>query len=177
VTIVRNNHADDDKREIKEKVNQKILNFISYKLRSEREISERLNRYLEKYKKINKSQKEEIKVELLEKLREVNIINDHYFAKSFVMQKIKSPKPASRMQTRQFLMKKGVPRSIISQALKIYTDDQEDQKITKAAKKKLSSLKNFNKLQKKKKLYNYLAGKGYPFARIRSIVDRIIEVA
>lgn len=172
----KSSRPDDIDQAIKEKVNLKILNFISYKIRSEREISDRLSQYLYRYKKMKKSQKDEIKAEIMAKLEEINLINDVYFAKSFVYQKVKSPKPASRMQIKQFLMRKGVSVKIINEALKLYTDDEEDQKITKDAKKKSATLKKFNKMQKKKKLYDYLARKGYPFAKIRSVVDRIIEV-
>lgn len=172
----KSSRPDDIDQAIKEKVNLKILNFISYKIRSEREISDRLSQYLYRYKKMKKSQKDEIKAEIMAKLEEINLINDVYFAKSFVYQKVKSPKPASRMQIKQFLMRKGVSVKIINEALKLYTDDEEDQKITKDAKKKFAALKNLNNIQKKKKLYDYLARKGYPFAKIRSVVDRIIEV-
>jgi len=174
--MVGSNYPDYIDQAIKEKVNQKILNFISYKLRSEREISDRLSQYLKRYKKVKKSQKDHIKAELMAKLEEINLINDVYFAESFVTQKIRSPKPASRMQIKQFLMKKGVSGKIISTVLRLYTDDEEDQKISKDAKKKLSTLKKLSKLQKKKRLYDYLARKGYPFTKIRSLVDRIIEV-
>jgi len=174
---VKASHTDDIDTLIKEKVNQKILNFISYKLRSEKEISNRLTQYLQRYKKIKKSQKDKIRLELMERLEEINLINDDYFAENFVTQKINSPKPASRMQIKQFLIKKGVPGKIITKALKLYTDDEEDRKIIKDARKKLITLKKLTKLQKKKRLYNYLAGKGYPFVKVRSVVDRIIEVA
>ncbi len=105
----KSSHPDDIDQAIKEKVNLKILNFISYKIRSEREISDRLSQYLYRYKKMKKSQKDEIKAEIMAKLEEINLINDIYFAESFVSQKVNSPKPASRMKIKQFLMRKEFP--------------------------------------------------------------------
>jgi len=160
--------------EIKDRVNQKLLNFISYKLRSEQEITQRLNSYLSRYKSLSKKDKDELMAELLENLRRNRLLDDAYFSQSFVLQKINSPKPASRQQMKKFLYNKGIPKDLIDEALKLYSSQQEEVKLDQEARKKLSFLRGLQPLQKKKKLYDYLARKGYSYNKIRTAVDRVM---
>ncbi len=167
---------DDVSSKIKEIITLKIINFISYKPRSQKEISDRLDKYLGRYKKINSQEKTTLRDDVLKHLQEVNLVDDDYFAQTFVAQKLRSPKPESKIKIRQFLMRKGVPTTIIDKAMKAYSDETEEEKMIKDARKKLSTLRNTPPLRKRKKLYEYLARKGYPFSRIRAIVDRELEV-
>lgn len=167
---------DDTTLKLEEKVRKKIFNFVSYKLRSAKEISDRLDRYLSKYKNVNDKQKQNVKDTLTQDLKEMKLIDDDVFAQSFVAQKLRSRKPTSKFKVKQFLIKKGIPSGIIDNALIKFTSEVEGEKILQDARKKLSSLKKLPKLQKKKKLYDYLSRKGYPFDQIRSIVDRVLEV-
>ena len=163
-------------QDIKGKVHAKVLNFLSYKLRSESEVSDKLEQCLRKYKSISKSEKEEISDEIIENLRKVDLLDDDVFTTSFVNEKIRSPKPVSKWHIKRFLIKKGVQEKVIERALKAYSKEVEIDKISQDARKKFSSLGKLDKLKQKKRLYDYLGRKGYPYDKIRFVVDSLCNV-
>ena len=163
-------------QDIKDRVHTKILNFLSYKLRSETEVSDKLEQYLRRYKSISRSDKKDIREGIVKNLKKVNLLNDDTFTSAFVNEKIKSPKAVSKWQIKRFLIKKGVHEKVIENALKAYSKEVEVDKITQDARKKFSSLRKLDKLQQKKRLYNYLGRKGYPYDKIRSVVDSMCNV-
>jgi len=162
--------------EILIEVKSKVFNFLSHKQRSRKEIDGRIEYYFRRYDNLGSSQKEEIKAEIIESLENNALIDDDDYAISLVNEKINSSKPMSKLKIRQFLMKKGIDRAVIDNALEIYTEDKEVEKIMQDALKKVSSIKETNKLKKKKKLLSYLAQKGYPYSKIYSVVDRVLDV-
>ncbi|MFH1899055.1 MAG: regulatory protein RecX [Patescibacteria group bacterium] len=164
---------DSKVEEIFEKVYFKILNFISYNLRSEKEVSDRLTKYLSRYR-ISSSEKNDLSAKLTSKLEESGYLDDLNFAFSYIKSVSDSKKPISKRKITHFLMKKGVPRDIMSDALNSLPADFSRNNAVKDAEKKLRLLGNIDGFSKKRKLYEYLFRKGYDSGTISSVVDTLL---
>lgn len=164
---------DSRAEEIFEKVYFKILNFISYNLRSEKEVSDRLTKYLSKYR-ISSSEKDNLSAKLTSKLEESGYLNDSNFAFSYVKSVSDSKKPVSKRKITHFLMKKGISKDIISDAINTLPEEFSRNNAMKDAEKKLRLLGNIDGFSKKRKLYDYLFRKGYDSGTISSVVDTLL---
>lgn len=164
---------DSKAEEIFEKVYFKILNFISYNLRSEKEVSDRLTKYLSKYH-ISSSEKDELSTKLTSKLDESGYLDDSNFAFTYIKSVSDSKKPVSKRKITHFLMKKGVSKDIMSDALDSLPAEFSHNNATKDAEKKLRLLGNIDEFSKKRKLYDYLYRKGYDSGTISSVVDTLL---
>ena len=160
-------------QEIFEKVYFKVLNFISYNLRSEKEISDRLSKYLSKYR-INSSEKNKLALRVTSKLEESGYLNDSTFSFSYIKSVSDSRKPISKRKIIHFLMKRGVSKNIISDAINTLPQEFSHDNAIKEAEKKLRLLGNIDEFSKKRKLYDYLFRKGYDSEVISSVVDTLL---
>jgi regulatory protein len=164
---------DSKAEEIFEKVYFKILNFISYNLRSEKEVSDRLTKYLTKYH-TNPKEKDALFSKLTVKLEEGGYLNDSNFASLYIKSVSDSRKAVSKRKITHFLMKKGVSKDIISNVLNSLPTDFSLNNAKKDAEKKLRLLGNIDEFSKKRKLYDYLYRKGYDSGTISSVVDTLL---
>lgn len=164
---------DSRAEEIFEKVYFKILNFISYNLRSEKEVSDRLTKYLSKYH-ISSSEKNDLSAKLTSKLEESGYLDDSNFAFSYVKSVSDSRKPISKRKITHFLMKKGISKDMISNAISTLPEEFSHNNAMKDAEKKLRLLGNIDGFSKKRKLYDYLFRKGYDSGTISSVVDTLL---
>lgn len=90
-----------------EKILGKILNFLSYRPRSEKEVVDRLKKYQVEVGEISN---------LLAKLRSLGYLDDLAFAKWFVASR-RSSKPRSTRHLSSELYAKGIGRDIIAEVL------------------------------------------------------------
>lgn len=164
---------DSKAEEIFEKVYFKILNFISYNLRSEKDISDRLTKYLSKYR-IKTSDKDNLFSKIISKLKENGYLNDLNFASLYIKSVSDSRKPISKRKVTYFLVKKGVSKDIINEAVNFLPNDFSRNNAIKEAEKKLRLLGNVDEFSKKRKLYDYLFRKGYDSQTISSVVDTLL---
>jgi len=164
---------DSKVEEIFENVYFKILNFISYNLRSEKEVADRLTKYLSKYH-ISPSEKNDLSAKLTSKLEESGYLDDLNFAFSYIKSVSDSKKPTSKRKIMHFLVKKGVSRDIMSDALNSLPADFSHSNAVKDAEKKLRLLGNIDEFSKKRKLYDYLFRKGYDSGTISFVVDTLL---
>jgi len=169
---VKKNNLEEILLEVKDK----ILNFLSIKPRTEKEIDGRLDYYLRKYQDLDENQVEDIKYELFDILTKSRLIDDKKYAAAFVKEKIDSPKTISKLKVKQFLLKKGVSENNIEDALMLFSDELEEENMKKDAEKKLSLLRESNFTKKKSKLISFLASKGYPYQKIYAVVDIVLGV-
>jgi len=159
--------------EIYEKVYFKMLNFISYRIRSEKEISDRLDKYLSKYR-YSQDEIEDIRSHTVSKLEDAGYLNDTEFASSYIKGLVSSKKPVSQMKIFQFLLKKGVSKDTINEALKYLPLDFLFENALKDGEKKIRLMRGVDKYTSKRKLSEYLYRKGYPFETIHSVIDSLL---
>jgi SOS response regulatory protein OraA/RecX len=158
-----------------QKVFFKILNFVSYKPRTEKEISDRLKRYLN-VERISGEEKEELNEKILTQLKDDKYIDDKKTAKLYLESYLGSQKPRSINRFKQALKKKGFKEVDISDLTFAIPADHEENRALAEAKKRLSRLRNDTKFIRKAKLTNFLYSKGYSANTIKSVVDTLLSL-
>ncbi len=139
------------------------LKLISARSYSEKQIAEKL---------IKKGFSTEDIGKTVKKLKEYDYINDESFAKRFIENGKR--KLIGRIKLSYELYKKGLNKSLIDKVSEMfYTEDEEHDIAIKAMDKKKVSLIKYreNKLMFKKKLYNFLQGRGFSSNIIEDILN------
>ena len=158
-----------------QKVFLKILNFVSYKPRTEKEISERLKRYVNS-ERVSDKEAEELIKNISTQLEADGYINDKKTAKLYLESYLTSPKSQSINKFKQNLKKKGFKEMDIEMLTSNIPNRQEKESALNDAKKKLNRLGNEAFFIKKAKLSNFLYSKGYSSDTIKSVVDTLLPV-
>lgn len=141
---------------------QRALNFLSYRPRSEKEVRQNL-------KKHNYDQA--VIDEIIERLVRGRLVDDAYFAELWVENRSEFRPRGSRM-LRVELRQKGVPDRMIEQAL---SNLDELNLAIKAAQKKSHRFKNLEQDEFRKKMYGFLARRGFHYEVIAEVVATIWE--
>jgi len=143
---------------------RKIRQYCSYQERSHAEVKEKLYGY-----GLYKTEVEE----LLSRLIEDNYLNEERFAVAFAGGKFRM-KQWGRSKIRYELKQKQVSDYCIKKALASIDSDDYEKTLRALSAKKLAELKSEkNIFTKKKKLQNYLIGKGYEFELVSGCVNDI----
>lgn len=136
------------------KIFAKIINYLSYRPRSVKEVRDRLNQYLG----LDSSKDKEL---LVAKLTKLGYLNDEKFATWFAESR-RTHRPRSRRQLASELFAKGISRTIIEQVLNSLSDDREA----------LSRLIIKKSSLDKPHLLAYLARKGFYYSLIKEELDK-----
>jgi len=158
-----------------ERLLNKVLNFLSFRPRSEREVR---NHLIRKGKLAEvKSDQEKIQHtqsvdKVINKLKKLNQINDDEFAIWWVRQR-RDFRPVSDVFMKRELLAKGIDKEIIDKHL---TKDPEFQTeiALKAAQKKIKSYRNLEKREVKTKLSQFLARRGFEWELVKKTVDTLV---
>lgn len=136
--------------------------LLSIRLRSEKELK---NRLFEK-----KFDPDTIK-SIIEELKNRNLIDDLKFARLWIQSRMDS-NPKGNMLLKKELCGKGISSTIIEKAL----SEREETEIGVAntiAEKKLKSLKGLPEEKVRKRLFDYLARRGFSFSVIGEILGEV----
>ena len=140
-------------------VYNKVLNLISKKIRSEKEINEFLDKYdVDKNKIINK-------------LKSINLINDKLFAKAYISDKINLSNEGID-KIKNDLLKHNIDLNIIEEELSKIDNDLINKKIKKLINKKIKNSK-YTGYKLKYKVVNELINLGYDKYTIIEIYDSL----
>jgi|GEM_PF-276368 len=141
---------------------RKVLGFLSYRSRSQKEIID----YLKK-KQID----EDICYEIIEKLETLGYIDDLKFAVQFIQYKMRQ-KPIGIMLLKKDLYQKGISGDICDEALeKTGAKNIDFDRLIEFAQKKYDSI--LNKKDPLQKLFRFLAGRGFLSADIQVVIKEI----
>ena len=140
----------------RERANQLAINFISYRPRSSKEVIDRLTR---------KGFEAEIAHDVVERLRELKLLNDLEFARMFVRDKLRG-KPMGRALLKRKLLEKGISFQASERVVKEYVTDESEHEAARAlaTRKFRMSRTRFSKLEPaacQKKLADYLLNRGF----------------
>jgi regulatory protein len=146
---------------------QKALNYafllLKFRLRSEKELYERLRK-----KKFD----ERIIRNALSFLKEKGFINDNYFAKAWIEWRIK--KPLGIRKIKEELKLKGIDKEIIdSQIRKIKEIYREEDIVSKLAGLRISKLKGVEPYKAKQRVYAYLIRRGFSPDIVMDVVSQL----
>ncbi|MGA3243356.1 MAG: RecX family transcriptional regulator [Bacteroidota bacterium] len=140
----------------RERAHQIAVNFISYRPRSSKEVTDKLTR---------KGFAADLVREAVERLRELMLINDLEFARMFIRDKLRG-KPMGRALLRRKLLDKGISFQAAERVLKEYVTDESEQEAARAlaARKLKMSRARFSDLEpavRQKRLADYLLNRGF----------------
>ena len=140
-------------------VYNKVLNLISKKIRSEKEINEFLDKY-----DVDKNK-------IITKLKSINLINDNLFVKAYISDKINLTNDGID-KIKNDLLKHNIDLNIIEQELSKIDDNIIDKKIEKIINKKVKNSK-YTGLKLKNKIVYDLINLGYNKSKIIEIYDKM----
>jgi regulatory protein len=153
---------------------QKVLNFLSYRPRSEKEVIDYLKKRLYKLKKSAPGLENKAMDKVLKKLYKNNLLDDMQFARWWVEQRLNF-KHKGKGMIKLELYKKGIDRKIVEKVL-ARIDDAKLKSMAQAITGK--KIKLYNKLPEfklKKKLYEHLKRRGFSYKIIKSVIDEALE--
>ncbi|MBI4549346.1 MAG: regulatory protein RecX [Candidatus Omnitrophica bacterium] len=110
--------------------------------------------------------------EVVARLKENKLLDDSDFAREFVTEKM-SRGSAGRLKLTAALRQKGISESIVKKTVAELDPEAEYQAALNLALHKAESLGGMERVRKQKKIYDYLARKGYRFSLCRDIVRKI----
>ena len=144
----------------------RALNMLAFRARSSRELARSLVRKGEEQPDVDWA---------LARLTEQGLLDDEAFARSFARAKVVGGKQ-SRRRVQQDLARKGVARAVSDEAIDtVFEEEAVDQRaiVEEAARKKLRSLAGLDPAVQRRRLYGFLARRGYELDDIRSALDAI----
>lgn len=145
------------------KLYDKIIRFATLRPRSRKEIERWFNKH-----KVYKN----IRVELVKKLEKLELVGDEEFAKWWIEQRL-AFKPRGKKALFSELMMKGVDRKTIENALS-KTELNESDNAKKLLEKKSYKWRRYKGWDKRKKMRDFLARKGFSWDVIKEAVDSVI---
>jgi regulatory protein len=150
-----------------EKAKVAAFRLLSYRIRSCKEITDRL-----KGKGFSKSTINTV----IRDLKRINYLNDYKFAKEFVESRL-IHNPKGKKLLRYELLQKGVDNKIIDKVIgeKISAGDEEN--IARLlAEKVWKKKKNIEEIKRKAQTYNYLTRRGFPVSLVAKILEELKEL-
>lgn len=150
------------------KTYDRALNMLAFRGRASRELARSLER---------KGEPRELVSRAIERLTEQGLLDDSAFAESFTRAKVLGAQQ-SRRRVQQDLARKGVARDVSDAAIAtVFEEEQVDQRqiVEQAARKKLASLRKLDPVVRRRRLYAFLARRGYDGDDIRAAMDAVGE--
>jgi regulatory protein len=150
--------------------------FVSFRLRSVKEIRE----YLSRRSKKAKTEDTKVIEDVFGRLKELGYVDDRKFAEWFIHSR-QSTKPKGQRLIRQELYSKGVDRDIVDELFAVRASPDEGDSAGRteldsariAVRKKVQLWKNLPDIDMKRKIYGFLLRRGFS----SNIVSRIIDEA
>jgi regulatory protein len=144
----------------------RALNMLAFRARSSSELARSLQRKGEERPHVDWA---------LARLEEQGLLDDAAFARSFARSKVVDGKQ-SRRRVQQDLARKGVSRRLTDEAIDtVFEEEAVDQRaiVEEAARKKLRTLAGLEPAVQRRRLYGFLARRGYEIDDIRSVLSAI----
>jgi regulatory protein len=148
--------------DVREVAYQRALKFLEYRPRTEEEIRRNLRKH---------EVPEEVIQDTVARLQRANLINDLRFAQNWVENR-SDRRPRGRRALAYELRQKGVNRQAIERALE---DVDEDRLAYRAAIQQSRKFKKLDQQEFRRKLYGYLARRGFSYAVSAPVVSQVWE--
>jgi len=142
----------------------RALNMLAFRARSSQELARSLVRKGEEKAHVDWA---------IARLQEQGLIDDAAFARAYTRSRVVGGKQ-SRRRVEQDLARKGVSRSMAGEAIDhVFEEEAVDQRsiVEEAARKKLRSLSGLEPAVQRRRLYAFLARRGYDLDDIRAAVE------
>lgn len=149
-----------------EKLVNAAIRFISFRPRSQKELSVFLNSKLTRWKVSGAG----LIAKVIVRMEELGYVDDRKFAAWWVDQRT-AFRPKGNRVIELELMRKGVPRAIIASILASRGSQSLLDAAYRAVAKKLPIWAKLPPLERKKKLYDYLGRRGFDADTIARVID------
>jgi regulatory protein len=150
-----------------EKLYNKVIHFLSYRPRSEKEIKDYLKGKL--HSEESKEQHQKILEKVIVKLKRQGLVNDKQFTSWWIAQR-QQFRPKSKRLLMLELRQKGIDLELIKDEL---TKVNEFDAALKLVKKKMKSYQKLESREIKQKLRGLLSRRGFAWDTIKSVVDEL----
>lgn len=141
----------------------KALQFLSFQMRSEQEVKDKL---------LAQEFGEAVILEAIQKLYHYKFLDDAAYSVALLETKKKTQKKGPRAIA-QDLHKKGIDKELQQQVLDSYSEEEQRAIAMQLAEKVVRSEKKKTPVQLKQKIQDLLLRKGYSFAIITSVLENI----
>ena len=141
----------------------RALNMLAFRARSSRELARSLVKKGEERSHVDWA---------IARLQEQGLLDDAAFARAFTRSKVVGGKQ-SRRRVEQDLARKGVSRTVAGEAIEdVFEEEAIDQRaiVEEAARRKLRSLSGLDPAVQRRRLYAFLARRGYDLDDIRAAI-------
>lgn len=140
--------------------------YVSFRPRSEKEITDFLQKKLHTWHTTAPT----VFAKVIDRLRELGYMDDRKFIAWWVEQR-NVHRPKGKRVIIQELQQKGIHKSVIEEVLTESPDGSDQTELAKqAVSKKLDLWQKLPKLDKKRKIYDYLTRRGFSFDTIRDVI-------
>ena len=146
----------------------RALNLLAFQARSARDLRRRL---------VQKGEPAEHVDRAIERLTAQGLLDDAQFARQLARSKVAS-QGASRRRLQQEMFKRGVAREVADEAIaEVYEDEQVDEGVLveEVARKKVRSLAGLDPEARRRRLYAFLARRGYEGEAIRRAMRAVLD--
>lgn len=150
------------------KTYDRALNMLAFRARSARELQRQL---------VRKGEDPAHVATAIERLLAVGLLNDAEYARQFARSKVTGA-GFSKRRLEAELFRKGVPRQVAGGAIgDVFADEAVDEGaiLDGVVRKKLRSLSKLDSETRKRRLYAFLARRGYPSEEIRRAIGRVAD--
>jgi regulatory protein len=148
--------------EVKKESKDAALKFLSYRMRSEKEVRDKLRK---------KEFAGEIIDEVIKDLKRVNLLDDYEFASAWIRDRI-SDKPRGKTLLKQELWKKGIKKEIIEKVLREYFEDEEEELnlAKQLLEKRKKRYENLEKNVAKRRIMSFLLRRGFSYETVKEVL-------
>ncbi|WP_368652706.1 recombination regulator RecX [Ornithinibacillus sp. 4-3] len=143
----------------------KVIYFLSFRMRSEKEILDYLKRH---------EVEEEQIASIMSKLTEQNLIDDFAFAKMFVQTRMNTSTKGP-VFIKNELRQKGIKDSIITEAIQLFEQEEQLDKVRKIVKKRLKQTGKQSFRKQIQSIQIYLLRSGFSSDIISEVIKQLEE--
>ena len=140
----------------------KALKFSTNKVRCKTEVEKYINRFILTDKE---------KTNIVNRLKELNIINDEIYCRTFISDKIHLSK-YGKGKIKNMLLKQNIDINIINNELDKINIEELNFNLENKVKKKIQSNHKYSNYELRNKLVNYFMNEGYDKEKIIYYIDR-----
>jgi len=137
--------------------------FLKIRNRSEKEIRTQL---------LKKKISSEIIDQTIPYLKNSELINDRQFARDWIAMRLQ--KPMGRRRIFFELKQKGISEEILEEETKVVPREEGEERIVETlARKRLERYKNLDETKQKRRVFEYLARRGFEVDTVKKVVEHL----
>ena len=145
----------------------RALNLLAFRARSSADLRRRL---------VQKGESPAFADQAIERLTSLGLLDDAAYARQVTRSKVLGA-GASKRRLQQELFRKGVARPVADEAIAEVLEDEsidEDATVEKLARRKLRSLEKLDPASRRRRLYGFLARRGFDSQVIRRAMSKVL---